>query len=887
MAEATVGPAPRPERRRRAVHDGNRDSIRYIPAEHGNAAIAVTARSRLYAHVQGMTSFVPPALAAAFTDRYRIERELGGGGMSRVFLAEEIALGRDVVIKVLAPELAEGISAERFAREVKLAARLQQANIVPLLSAGIADGVPWYTMPFVRGESLRASLAQAHLATVPEAVGILRDVARALAYAHAEGVVHRDIKPENILLSGGAAVVTDFGIAKAIRDSRTIDGTGHATLTHVGGSIGTPAYMAPEQAAGDPDTDHRADLYAWGVVAWELLAGTHPFRGTSPQAMLAAHMASAPAPLATARVDVPPALAELVARCLEKDPGTRPQSARELLATLDSLATPVAAAPSVAASGAGAIVAGSVPRARWSRPALAIGSLVVLIGIAMLFWGRDRSTIGSNVPPTNAVQSESALTSLAVLPFVNTGGDTKDEYFSDGMTDELAHALSKLPGLRLAGRSSSFAFKGRTVPAPEVGKTLGVGAIIEGTVRRSGDRLRITAQLTSTRDGRVIWSDGFERAGADVFAVQDAFTSAIVSALTPMLGTAPATSGTDGADARGTRDMVAYDLYLRGRYYWAQRGAGPLDTAAMLFEQVVRRDPRFARGWAGLALTYVMRPNFNVLVPAHPAFDKADAAARNALAIDSTVADAHTAIGMSRLRRLDMRAAGEAFAIARRLEPQNATAHHWSALYFGVAGDTSQSDREIETAMSLDPLSATTLNSRAATLADRRRFAEALEAFGRVSALNVNFGGIFTNSNRALIWTGKADSALRLQRQRLRGAAQRRGRLGALLLAAAAAGQWAEAREVRAMIVRGGDPSIMIFDRAVAELVFGERARAAELFVQSLETEGTIANVMFSTCDPILDPVRGEAAFVAFRARHGLSECPYRSPWPIGTPPRN
>ena len=215
-------------------------------------------------------------LTAALADRYRIERELGGGGMSRVFLAEETALGRQVVIKVVAQELAEGLSAERFSREMKLAARLQQANIVPVLSAGVADGVPYYTMPFVKGESLRARIAGGAPVGLAESVSILRDVARALAYAHSEGIVHRDIKPENVLLSHGTAVVTDFGIAKALTASRTQDGAASATLTQAGGSIGTPAYMAPEQAVGDA-VDYRTDLYAWGVLAYELLSGAHPF----------------------------------------------------------------------------------------------------------------------------------------------------------------------------------------------------------------------------------------------------------------------------------------------------------------------------------------------------------------------------------------------------------------------------------------------------------------------------------------------------------------------------------------------------------------------------------------------------------------------------------
>ncbi len=265
---------------------------------------------------------------------YTLERELGGGGMSRVFVAEETRLHRKVVVKVLSPELAAGVSAERFEREIQLAASLQQANIVPLLSAGETNGLPYFTMPFVEGESLRVRLGKGPL-SVTEVVGVLRDVSRALSYAHERGVVHRDIKPDNVLLSHGTAVVTDFGIAKALSASRTK--SGDATLTQLGTSIGTPAYMSPEQAAGETEIDHRADIYAFGCMAYELLAGHPPFHGRTPTRVLAAQMSETPPPVNDLRPDTPVVLGELVMRCLEKDPGSRPQSANDLARTLDNV----------------------------------------------------------------------------------------------------------------------------------------------------------------------------------------------------------------------------------------------------------------------------------------------------------------------------------------------------------------------------------------------------------------------------------------------------------------------------------------------------------------------------------------------------------------------
>ena len=820
-------------------------------------------------------------LQSTLGDGYTLQLELGGGGMSRVFVARENALGRDVVVKVLAPELSASVSAERFTREIATAARLQQANIVPVLTAGTSGGVPYYTMPFVTGESLRAQMTTGAPLSMHDRVAVLRDVARALAYAHAQGVIHRDIKPENILLSGGAAVVTDFGIAKAISAARTVDGPSPAasdgTLTQVGSSIGTPAYMAPEQAVGEA-IDARADLYAWGVVAYELLAGVHPFAGKSGASQLiAAHIAEVPQSLVARAPAVPHEVAALVMQCLAKNPVERPSGANALLERLASASTPSTEL--------------SVPTAKLNHRSARVAAAVavITIGVAATLWVTTRG--GANPEDDSAAaagsrttrDSASVISALAVLPFVNTSGNNADEYFSDGLTDELAHALSKLPGLRLAGRSSSFSFKGKTILAPDVGKALGVGAIVEGTVRRAGDRIRLTAQLTSTRDGRVLWSDAFERTGQDVFAVQDAFTTAIVAALTPRLAQAAYVSAQPAQAtlaARGTTDAAAYDLYLKGRYYWAQRGAAPLDSAVKYLEAVVQRDSTFARGWSALALAYVIRPNFNTSVDFAASDEKAESAARRALALDSTGADAYVALGFRAIRRFDFIEAKAALATARRLEPGSAIAAHWSAIYFHAVGDTLRAGEQMDRALTLDPLSATTLHTRSRLLTERRQFARALESDAGAARLSTRF---FVNASVALIWSGQADSAFRVTK-RHSVAERTRGRFGYGMLAAAAAGQWDAARALqREMGARAAEARS--FDRAAAALVFGDRAAAATLFVDNLEHDGGLANAVFSLCFPPYDAIRDEPAWKAFLARHQMLECPYRSPWPIGAPP--
>src|SRR5689334_10207971 len=353
-------------------------------------------------------------LQSALGDAYTIERELGGGGMSHVFLATERRLDRQVVIKLLPPDLAGGVSLDRFHREIQLVARLQNPHIVPVITAGEADGVPFFTMPFVEGRSLRDLLNAGTKVSITEGANILRDVATALAYAHERGIVHRDIKPDNVLLSGGAAVVTDFGVAKAISTARAGSAPG-GSLTQIGFSLGTPLYMAPEQAAADPSTDHRADIYSFGILAYELFAGVPPFTGRSPAALLAAQMTETPPLLSVARPDAPVPLVELVRRCLEKDPARRPQSAAEVVQGLDQ---------ALVSSGAPALGPATVAPQKSNRTVLAIAFAAVFViatTTALLISRRG----GSGSPATPDIPR-----SVAVLPLENVGGSDSDRYFS-------------------------------------------------------------------------------------------------------------------------------------------------------------------------------------------------------------------------------------------------------------------------------------------------------------------------------------------------------------------------------------------------------------------------------------------------------------------------
>src|SRR5688572_17379773 len=369
-------------------------------------------------------------LHAPLGDAYAIDRELGGGVMIHVFLATERRLDRQVVIKLLPPDLSGGVSLERFHREIQLVARLQNPHIVPVITAGEADGVPFFTMPFVEGRSLRELVKAGTKVSVSDGVNILRDVATALAYAHERGIVHRDIKPDNVLLSGGAAVVTDFGVAKAISSAREGTSAPGGSLTQIGFSLGTPLYMAPEQAAADPSTDHRADIYSFGVMAYELFAGAPPFAGRAPAALLAAQMTETPPLLSVARPDAPVPLVDLVRRCLEKEADKRPQTAAELVRGLDQ---------ALVSSGPVPLGARAEPAARSRRSKVALAAMFAGVAVVFATTGVLLSRRGDGA----AGAAPDAPRSVAVLPLENVGGSDSDRYFSDGITDELTSALGK------------------------------------------------------------------------------------------------------------------------------------------------------------------------------------------------------------------------------------------------------------------------------------------------------------------------------------------------------------------------------------------------------------------------------------------------------------
>jgi serine/threonine-protein kinase len=784
-------------------------------------------------------------LQSTLGSAYTLDRELGGGGMSRVFIAHETRLGRRVVVKVLSPELAAGISIERFEREMRVAAQLQDPRIVPVLTSGETAGIPFYTMPFVEGESLRARMVRDRV-PLADAISLLRDIALALAHAHAHGIVHRDIKPENVLLSGTTAVVTDFGIAKAIATSTNESMAG--TLTNQGLALGTPAYMAPEQALGEETVDARSDIYAWGVVAFELLSGEHPFGTRSSHAMVAAHLSEPPPSLGTRVSRLPAALGSLIDRALRKDPSERPPNASELVRALDaaSLQTSV----------------GVKPRPRLVARGIAATGLGVAILVAVLIARRDRVGDAGGVA--------SSIKSLAVMPFIGESGDTSSAYLGNGLTDALTATLATIPELRVVA-NRSVATAGRGMSASEAGRALGVDAVLEGAVYREQNRLRIRTLLTRVADGTVLWGDKYDHTSSNMFELEDDVTAAIMYELRGALTgeRAVVASGVP----RGTADPAAYDLYLRGKYAWAKRGERGLLNAVDLFQDAIRRDSSFARAHAGLAMAYVVLPVFTASLSVDSALAIAARSANRALALDSSLADAHLALAYGLKMQWRWADAEPHFRAAVTLAPDDATVRHWYGVHLYARGDAKGSVSQMERARALDPFATTIAVDGAMALFAARRFRDARAEVRRAVVMDPTRSDSWFMQGLVQLADRDADSAIV--------SFEKAGQLGTTFdmrpyVAAAhrAAGRTAAADSIYANLQAAyRDGRATPFDIALAAANVGDRATVFSALQRVVDRRDLLVTEVSLPCEPIFDSVRSDPRFVALLASAGMLTC--------------
>jgi len=761
-------------------------------------------------------------LSTALTGSYAITRELGGAGMSRVFVAQEVALDRTVVVKVISADQASGVNADRFRREIQVAATLRHPHIVPLLSAGEAGGILYYTMPFINGESLAQRVARSGPLPVSEVVHLAEEVADALDHAHRQGVIHRDIKPANILLEDEHAIVADFGIARAVRKAIGRDDT---DLTVTGLVLGTPAYMSPEQGGGD-NVDGRTDIYALGCVIYQMLAGHAPFQGQNAQAIIMQHFVKDVPPIP--REDMPPALLEVLHTAMAKDPDQRYSSAalmRNALRVLETRHLPS------------------------SPPAVTTTTREL------------RSTPRT---PTPTSPTSGPIDSLAVLPFDYPASGSDDEYLADGITESILNKLTRVSGLRVVPRSIVFRYKRRDVDIPTVAAELRVRALVTGRVRQRGQTLQVSAELTDTVTESQLWGDRISRSADDIFAVQEEMAGEIVKSLRVRLST----EEREALMRRYTEDSVAYRAYLRGRYQWNKRTRDGFLRAIGHFEEAIERDPSYALAYSGIADSYNVLGYYNYLSP-REAYPKAKSAATRALDIDESLAQAHASLGYTRLFfDWDWAGAESSFRRALELDPAYASAHQWYAWYLLVMRRMDEMIEAMRTALQLDPLSLIINAHMGYALFWAGRYDEALDQLNRTLLLDPDFALTYWPLGAVHTWQGRpAEAAAAFSRMvELTGGTLGLGYLG---ITAAISGHPEVTRDCLDRLEAAAEVRyVSPLDRAICYAGLGD----VEATFRWMETavDERVSDLVRLRSLPWPAAVRGDARFARIAARVGI-----------------
>ena len=730
------------------------------------------------------------SLTSTLADRYTIERILGHGGMATVHLAEERKHKRKVAIKVLKQEFGASVGAERFLREIGIAAQLSHPHIVPLIDSGESDGSLYYVSPYIPGGSLRDRLNRQGRLPVDDALRIAHEVGTALDYAHRNGYVHRDVKPENILFADDHALLADFGIAHVCMPEGE-------SLTLAGLALGTPEYMSPEQASGETEIGIPGDIYGLACVFYEMLAGEPPLRGSSARATMAKQVTERARPLRALRPDAPSGFERVLEKALAKDPSQRYDSVADFCSALD----------------------------------------------------RGRSD--GNRPFAITTRT------IAVLPFVNASPDPDNEYLSDGITDELINALAKVDGLRVASRTSVFALKGKAQDVRAIGALLEASEVLEGTVRRMADNLRITVQLTSTDDGRLMWSERYDRKLYDVFAIQDEIARTIVTTLR-------STSFADLAAAppnRHTENMEAYGLYLRGRYAWNKRTSEGVYEGIKYFEEAIDHDPTYALAYTGLADSYSLHIDYRN-VPVHEGHQKAKFYARKAIELDDTLAEAHASLAWSLfVYDWDWDGAAREFRRAIELDPRYAPAHQWYAFMLASQGKFDEALLEGHTAQENDPASVSVRRSLGYTYVYARKYEQARYHMDRAIAMNPTAEESYRLQGLILTFQKQFSAAERVLREALalapEGGTYTKVSLGYSL---ACAGDLSYAAEVAAELEeKRKSDYVSPVELAMIYIALGNKKRALEWVENAIEDRrGWVA---YLRVHPIVDPLRDEPKF--------------------------
>jgi serine/threonine-protein kinase len=776
-------------------------------------------------------------LAAALSDRYRVERELGQGGMAIVFLAEDLKHRRRVAIKLLKPELSAALGSERFLREIEIAAALQHPHILPLFDSGQAGGLLYYVMPFVEGESLRERLAREQQLPVDAALQITREVGSALQYAHEHGVIHRDIKPENIMLSGGHAVVADFGIARALHAASP------AQVTLTGMVVGTPQYMSPEQAGGAA-VDGRSDQYSLASTLYEMLIGQPPFTGPSSQAVIARHLLDPVPSLRVVRQTVAPAVEGAIVQAMAKLPADRFPSIQRFLDALESPG--MASVPAVSArprSGSGP------PRVR--RRVMAVLGAGVLVAAAAWWFMAGRAA--RRAPPGSRVGA-----AVAVLPFQDLASSSDGSYLGQGMTEGLIADLAQIGSLKVISQSSGSIAQGTARSLADLASELGVDAVVQGSILRTGDSVRVNVRFLHAPDSTLFFARDYRGRLGELPDLQRQITIAIAGAVKAEL------RGSDRSRLHVRRevDQRAYEAYLRGRFHLER---GELEQARAQFEQAGRIAPDWAPPSVGLANYYASLPFFTDVPPAE-VLPKARAALVQALELDETLAEAHAANAYIRAYyEWDWRAAEQEFRRALELRPNYADAYFSYSRFLASRRRLDEAIAQLGRAVELDPLSLSLQANRALLDYFAGRYEEAGSRLREI--LKSDSTDVLVKWGLALVaeQLGRPDEAVAILEPISGSSLNRKSSLGH---AYAVAGKVARARnvlaELRAEAAHSYVPSYYF---ALVHAGLGQRDQALRDLEHAYEERSTV--LAYLLIDPRLAPLRDEPRFVALARRLG------------------